>query len=76
MAALTVDRVASWIHSLRDAAPRVVLLLGRSQGADALGAVGVASLPELKGHRLAVATASSRAILRPVATDARRPEHA
>src|ERR1700748_1977006 len=25
MAALTVDRVASWIHPLRDAAPRVVL---------------------------------------------------
>lgn len=59
MAALTVDRVASWIHPLRDAAPRVVLLLARSQGADALGAVGVASLPELKGRRLAVAPASS-----------------
>ncbi len=59
MAALTVDRVASWIHPLRDAAPRVVLLLARSQGADALGAVGVPSLAELKGHRLAVATASS-----------------
>ena len=36
-----------------------MLLLARSQGADALGAVGVASLAELKGHRLAVATASS-----------------
>jgi ABC-type nitrate/sulfonate/bicarbonate transport system substrate-binding protein len=59
MAALTVDRVASWIHPLRDAAPRVVLLLARSQGADALGAVGVATLPDLKGHRLAVAPASS-----------------
>src|SRR5215468_71005 len=59
MAALTVDRVASWIHPLRDAAPRVVLLLARSQGADALGAVNVAGLPELKGRRLAVATASS-----------------
>jgi ABC-type nitrate/sulfonate/bicarbonate transport system substrate-binding protein len=57
MAALTVDRVASWIVPLRDAAPRVVLLLARSQGADALGAVGVTGLPELKGHRLAVATA-------------------
>lgn len=57
MAALTVDRVASWIHPLRDAAPRVVLLLARSQGEDALGAVGVAGLPELKGRRLAVATA-------------------
>ena len=59
MAALTVDRVASWIHPLRDAAPRVVLLLARSQGADALGAVNVTGLPELKGRRLAVATASS-----------------
>jgi ABC-type nitrate/sulfonate/bicarbonate transport system substrate-binding protein len=59
MAALTVDRVASWIHPLRDAAPRVVLLLAMSQGADALGAVGVTGLPELKGRRLAVATASS-----------------
>jgi ABC-type nitrate/sulfonate/bicarbonate transport system substrate-binding protein len=57
MAALTVDRVASWILPLRDAAPRVVLLLARSQGADALGAVGVTGLPELKGHRVAVATA-------------------
>jgi ABC-type nitrate/sulfonate/bicarbonate transport system substrate-binding protein len=56
MAALSVDRVASGIHPLRDAAPRVVLLLARSQGADALGAVGVASLAALKGHRLAVAT--------------------
>ncbi|HEY1907946.1 MAG TPA: ABC transporter substrate-binding protein, partial [Myxococcaceae bacterium] len=57
MAALTVDRVASWIVPLRDAAPRVVLLLARSQGADALGAVGVSGLSELKGHRVAVATA-------------------
>src|SRR5215470_6463824 len=58
MAALTVDRVASWIHPLRDAAPRVVLLLARSQGADGLAAVGVTSLAQLKGRRLAVATAS------------------
>jgi ABC-type nitrate/sulfonate/bicarbonate transport system substrate-binding protein len=58
MAALTVDRVASWIHPLRDAAPRVVLLLARSQGADALGAVGVPALAGLRGQRLAVALAS------------------
>jgi len=58
MAALSVDRVASWIHPLRDAAPRVVLLLARSQGADALGAVGVSTLAGLKGRRLAVAAAS------------------
>ncbi|HSP19078.1 MAG TPA: ABC transporter substrate-binding protein, partial [Myxococcaceae bacterium] len=56
MAALSVDRVASSIHPLRDAAPRVVLLLARSQGADALGAVGVTTLAALKGRRLAVAT--------------------
>lgn len=56
MAVLSVDRVASWILPLRDAAPRVVLLLARSQGADALGAVGVSALPELKGRRLAVAS--------------------
>ncbi|MGZ6080676.1 MAG: ABC transporter substrate-binding protein, partial [Myxococcaceae bacterium] len=56
MAALSVDRVASGIHPLRDAAPRVVLLLARSQGADALGAVGVTGLAALKGRRLAVAT--------------------
>src|SRR4029453_17502161 len=55
MAALTVDRVASWIHPLRDAAPRVVLLLARSQGADALGATGISGLPELKGRRLGMA---------------------
>jgi ABC-type nitrate/sulfonate/bicarbonate transport system substrate-binding protein len=58
MAALSVDRVASWIHPLRDAAPRVVLLLARSQGADALAAVGAGSLAQLKGRRLAVATGS------------------
>jgi ABC-type nitrate/sulfonate/bicarbonate transport system substrate-binding protein len=58
MAALTVDRVASWIHPLRDAAPRVVLLLSRSQGADALGAIGVSALPELKGRRVGMAPAS------------------
>jgi ABC-type nitrate/sulfonate/bicarbonate transport system substrate-binding protein len=59
MAALGVDRVASWIHPLRDAAPRVVLLLARSQGADALGAVGMQGLPDLRGRRLAVAPGGS-----------------
>src|SRR5262245_18430676 len=58
MAAPTVDRVASWIHPLRDAAPRVVLLLARSQVAAALGATGVAALPELNGRRLGLATAT------------------
>ena len=58
MAALTVDRVASWIRPLRDAAPRVVLLLARSRGEDVVGAVGVPALPQLKGRRVAVSTAS------------------
>src|SRR5262249_59825003 len=57
MAALTVDRVASWIHPLRDAAPRVVLLLARSQGAGALGAGSGGRPAELQGPRLPVSTA-------------------
>jgi hypothetical protein len=55
MAELSVDRVAAWIRPLRDAAPRVTLLLARSQGEDALGAVGVPALAQLRGRRLAVA---------------------
>ena len=55
MAELTVDRVAAWIRPLRDAAPRVTLLLARSQGEDSLGAVGVPTLDQLRGRRLAVA---------------------
>jgi ABC-type nitrate/sulfonate/bicarbonate transport system substrate-binding protein len=55
MAELSVDRVAAWIRPLRDAAPRVTLLLARSQGEDALGAVGVPTLAQLRGRRLAVA---------------------
>ena len=46
--------------STRSATPRRgwCCCSARSQGADALGAVGVSSLAELKGRRLAVATAS------------------
>ncbi len=40
LAAISVDRLAQWAVSLRDAAPRTVLLLGRSQGQEALAAVG------------------------------------
>src|SRR6266849_5692669 len=36
VAALSVDRLAQWADSLRDAAPRTVLMLGRSRGQDAL----------------------------------------
>ncbi len=43
LAAVTVDRLAAWAVALRDAAPRVEMLLGRSRGEDALGAVGVSS---------------------------------
>jgi ABC-type nitrate/sulfonate/bicarbonate transport system substrate-binding protein len=58
MAALSVDRVAAWVGPLRDAAPRVVLLLARSRGEDALVAVGVGTLAELRGRRLGVCPGS------------------
>ncbi|MBM7114204.1 ABC transporter substrate-binding protein [Archangium primigenium] len=54
MAALSVDRLAAWLPALRDAAPRTVLLLGRSRGQEALAAVGVADLASLRGKRLGV----------------------
>ena len=59
LAAVTVDRLAAWAPSLRDAAPRVEMLLGRSRGEDALGAVGVTSLAALRGRRLATAPQSA-----------------
>ena len=52
LAALTVDRLAAWWPDLRDAAPRTVLLLGRSRGQEAVAAVGAASLGELRGRRV------------------------
>ena len=58
LAAVPVDRLAAWSPVLRDAAPRVEMLLGRSRGQDALAAVGVLSLAELKGKRLATAPQS------------------
>jgi ABC-type nitrate/sulfonate/bicarbonate transport system substrate-binding protein len=54
LAALSVDRLAYFSVKLRDAGPRTVLLLGRSRGQEALAAVGVPSLAELEGKRVAV----------------------
>ncbi|HLL82863.1 MAG TPA: ABC transporter substrate-binding protein, partial [Longimicrobium sp.] len=59
LAAVSVDRLAHWGSALRDAAPRTVLLLGRSRGQEGLGAVGVSSLGELRGKRVAVYPQSS-----------------
>jgi len=52
-AAIGVDRLALWGPRLRDAAPRTVLLLGRSRGQEAMAAVGFESLSELRGKRVA-----------------------
>jgi ABC-type nitrate/sulfonate/bicarbonate transport system substrate-binding protein len=54
MAALSVDRLAAWSQSLRDAAPRTLLLLGRSRGQEVLGGVGGEGLSSLRGKRIAV----------------------
>jgi ABC-type nitrate/sulfonate/bicarbonate transport system substrate-binding protein len=54
MACLSVDRLASWLPSLRDAAPRTVMLVGRSRGQEALAAVGVSDLASLRGKRIGV----------------------
>jgi ABC-type nitrate/sulfonate/bicarbonate transport system substrate-binding protein len=59
MAAISVDRLAAWGSLLRDAAPRTVLLLGRSKGQEALAAVGVKELTGLRGKRLGVYPQSS-----------------
>ncbi len=52
MAFLSVDRLAAWASALRDAAPRTVMLVGRSRGQEALAAVGVTELASLRGKRL------------------------
>jgi ABC-type nitrate/sulfonate/bicarbonate transport system substrate-binding protein len=54
MAMISVDRLASWAPSLRDAAPRTVMLVGRSRGQEALAAVGVPDLASLRGKRIGV----------------------
>ncbi len=59
LAAISVDRLAQWWTALRDAAPRTVLLMGRSHGQEALAAVGAQGLPELRGKRMAAYSQSS-----------------
>jgi ABC-type nitrate/sulfonate/bicarbonate transport system substrate-binding protein len=59
LAAISVDGLAQSALALRDAAPRTVMLLGRSRGQEALAAVGVASIAELKGKRIAAYGQSS-----------------
>jgi len=53
LAVLTVDRLAQWGSALRDAAPRAVMLLGRSRGQEALAGVGLERAADLKGKRIA-----------------------
>lgn len=52
-AAIGVDRLALSGSRLRDAAPRTVMLLGRSRGQEAMAAVGFETLAELRGKRVA-----------------------
>ncbi|WP_338864262.1 ABC transporter substrate-binding protein [Myxococcus stipitatus] len=59
MAMLSVDRLASWAPGLRDAAPRTVMLAGRSRGQEALAAVGVTDLAGLRGKRVGIYPFSS-----------------
>lgn len=60
LAAVSVDRLAHWYGSLRDAAPRTVLLVGRSRGQEALAAVaGLADLAALRGKRVGAYPQSS-----------------
>jgi ABC-type nitrate/sulfonate/bicarbonate transport system substrate-binding protein len=53
LAVMAVDRLAQWAVSLRDAAPRTVLLMGRSRGQEGLAAVGVDKPLDLRGKRIA-----------------------
>lgn len=54
LAALPVSSLAMSASVLRDAAPRVVLLQGRSRGHEVLVGKGVTSLAQLAGRRVAV----------------------
>ena len=54
LAALSVDRLAQAAGSLHDAAPRALLLLGRSQGQEALAGVGIDDPVAVAGKRLGV----------------------
>ena len=60
LAAISVSQLALEAPSLRDAAPRTVLLLGRSRGQDVLAATkGIATAAALKGKRIGVEPRSS-----------------
>lgn len=61
MAILSVDRLARWLPELREASPHAVMLVGRSRGQEAMAMVGVESLAELKGKRVAAYEDSSAA---------------
>jgi ABC-type nitrate/sulfonate/bicarbonate transport system substrate-binding protein len=53
LALLAVDRLAQWSEGLRDAAPRTLLMVGRSRGQEALAvAGGMHELADLRGKRL------------------------
>ena len=54
LAALSVSSVAMSASLLHDAAPRVVMLLGRSRGQEQVVGKGLASLQQLAGKRIAV----------------------
>ena len=54
MAIISVDRLARWMPELRDAAPRTMLMVGRSRGQEAIAAVGANALPELRGKKFGV----------------------
>jgi ABC-type nitrate/sulfonate/bicarbonate transport system substrate-binding protein len=59
LAEMSVDRLAQWAVSLRDAAPRTVLLVGRSRGQEALAGVGIEKPFDLRGKRIAAYPQSS-----------------
>ncbi len=59
LAALPVSSLAMSASVLRDASPRVVMLLGRSRGHEVLMAKNVASLQGLAGKRIGVEERSS-----------------
>jgi len=63
LAALPVSSVAMSASLLRDASPRVVMLLGRSRGHEALAAKNVTSLQQLAGKRIGVEERSSASYL-------------
>ena len=54
LAALPVSSVAMSASLLHDAAPRVVMLLGRSRGQELVAGKGITSLQQLAGKRIGV----------------------